>query len=100
MAARKKMTLPQQYSTLMEAKKMVNRAKEMARRRPNDPDIEVILKSANVLLAQLLEEDDVMFLEYAHELGAKVKEPEYPHSIKTWYEDEFLELLENYGNKQ
>lgn len=100
MAEGKKMTLPQQYSTLVEAKKMVIRAQEMAQRRPNDPDIEVILKSANILLAKLLEADDVMFLEYAKELDAKVRQADYPYSIKAWYEDEFLELLENYGNKQ
>lgn len=59
-----------------------------------------MLYKATKILKVLRATDERAFWEYANQLSVSVKSPDYPYSIKTWYEDEFLPFLKEMRDEQ
>lgn len=95
-----KMTLPEWHETLADLQQVIRMVEEIAQRNPESSLIKNVLKRALNILEKVKVADQKVFLRYAKELGAKVQQPDYPHSIKAWYEDDFVHLLEEYGDEQ
>ncbi len=95
-----KMTLPEWHQTLADLQQIIRLIEDIAAQNPEDNLIRITLKRALNILKIIKAADQKAFLRYAKELGAKVQQADYPHSIKTWYEDDFIHLLEEYGDEQ
>ena len=78
----------------MEAKNLLRSIEERIIANPNDRTLAEDLKRVRNIfrISWMAEEKD--FWRYAEELGAKVMEADYPHSIRTWYFSEFSPFLE------
>lgn len=95
----KKLSLPERHEMFVAAQRAVRAAENLAMVNPDDTAIKTILNSVTNILNMIRKADDRAFIQYAKELGAQMNLPDYPHSIKAWYEDEFLELLEAYNDE-
>lgn len=93
-----KVTFPERIEGLLNAQAILQDIEELLIIDPENKIAINMLAKAKSILNVVKELDRQAFLRYAHELSIKVQEDDYPYSIKTWYEDDFVHLLEDYGD--
>lgn len=96
----KKQTLPERHEARNEAYDLLKVAERLVFLNPDDLTVRTLLQKATTILKLLRDADEKAFWEYADELTLMVKSDQYPHSIKTWYEDDFLPFLKEMRDEQ
>lgn len=94
------MTLPERREMIDWLKNEIRQFKEDIALHPTVEALRLHLLQHEVKLAWLEGEDKKAFFRNARLLAEKVQRPDYPYSIKTWYEDDFRKLVEEYGDEQ
>jgi hypothetical protein len=86
-------TLPDYQAMLLEARDLLNTVMDILVRDPDNVTVLPLLKSATAILKRTKDADMAAFDRYAAELAERVYTPDFPHSVKAWYEDDFVFLL-------
>ncbi len=93
-------TLPQRHKVIIGIKRTLRRIEQEIILHPDDDSFQIVANELKEILALAEHINDAFFMSYAKEFAEKIKEPLYPYSLKTWYEDDFKPFMDEYKNEQ